>query len=97
MDEINKDYEKQLIETIERQEKELIKCRKLLDDITGINDNVKNSCTRMSFSEESINDLQNLHYSVGLDMLEYVCDGIKRRGMEILEEEIENFRKKYGD
>ncbi len=87
------DYEKHLLETIERQERELVKCREWMDSAREISDKVRSNCGNMRFSDEAMKDVGAVF---GMDMVEMMCDVVRVNSMEILEEEIKKLRGKHG-
>lgn len=87
------EYEQHLLETIERQERELVKCREWMDSLRDSLDNVRKGCKKPQFKKEAMDDLQSM---MALDMLEVMCDYIRENGKIIIEEEIKKMAEKYG-
>lgn len=87
------DYEKHLIETIERQEREIVRCREWMDAMREICEEVRSKCGNMRFSAEDMKDVEAVF---GMDMIDMMCDVVRKNGMEVLEEEIKKLRGKYG-
>ena len=92
-DGMTSEYEKQLIETIERQERELVKCREWMDSLCDSLKNIKEKCTKQDFNKVVMEDLQHMH---NIDMLAVISDYIRGRAPIIAEEEIAKIREKYG-
>ena len=90
---VSKEYEKQLLETIERQEKSLEDARRRLDAILTIHDRIQNGCTKMQLSQDAANDLQGMY---NIDILEAIADIIRENAKNIAEEEIQKLRATYG-
>ncbi len=87
------EYEQQLLDTIERQQKSLEEARRQLDAILSVHDRIQNGCTKMQISQDAANDLQGMY---NIDILEAIADVIRENAKKIAEEEIQKLRATYG-
>jgi len=88
------EYEQQLLDTIERQQKSLEDARMELDTILGIGEKIRSECTKMRFTKEAMDDLKGMY---GIDLVEAVSDVIRENAKKIAEEEIQKIKAKYGN
>lgn len=88
------EYEQQLLETIERQERELVKCREWMDTVRNSLDRIRDRSTKVSWNDKAMSDLRGMYY--GIDMVSVICDHIREQASKIAEEEIQKIHKTYG-